>query len=241
MRYAVMSDVHANNEALLSVLKDIKTLGINNTVFLGDAVGYGPDPNECVRILSNECCSLIAGNHDWAVLGLTDITYFNPHAKAAIEWTQQTIDDDCTLLLKRLPLSQTIENKEILLVHATPYEPAQWHYLYSLEDAKRGFESFHCRFCLIGHSHEPVIIEQRSAGQISVYEKEAKANSSSRYIINVGSVGQPRDGDPKAAYVIIDDDAMMIRRVPYDIKKTQKKMKRFRLPSRLIERLSMGV
>ncbi len=241
MRYAVISDVHGNLEALKTVLKDIKKKKITDILFLGDAVGYGPDPDECIAILNSECKTLLAGNHDWAVLGLTDIDFFNPYAKAAILWTREKISKENLAILKTFLISKEIEDKKIFLVHSTPKEPKQWHYLLTLWDAEVNFHYFDNKICLLGHSHQPFIIERMPSGEMSTYRNEAKIGDTERYIINVGSVGQPRDGDPRACYAIIDDTSVKLYRVEYDIEKTQSKMRMYGLPLPLIERLSRGV
>lgn len=241
MRYAVISDVHGNIEALKAVLKDIRKKKIAEIVFLGDAVGYGPDPIECINILNAECKILLAGNHDYAVLGLIDIDFFNPYAKAAILWTKEKINKESLEILKTFLISKEIENRKIFLVHSTPKEPEKWHYLLTLWDAEVNFHYFGNKICLLGHSHQPVIIERIPSGEMHVYRDEAKIKESDRYIINVGSVGQPRDGDPRACYAIVDDVSIRLCRVEYDIEKTQSKMRIYGLPSKLIERLSRGV
>ncbi|MDI6801718.1 MAG: metallophosphoesterase family protein [Thermodesulfovibrionales bacterium] len=241
MKCAVISDVHANIEALKTVLKDIKKKRLTNILFLGDAVGYGPDPNECINVLNSECRVLLAGNHDWAVLGLTSTEYFNPHSKTAIEWTKENIDKETLSILKGLPISRQIESSKILLVHSTPKEPEQWHYLLTLWDAEINFHYFDNKICLLGHSHQPFIIEKPLSGEIVTHRTETKIKEDSRYIINVGSVGQPRDLDPRACYAVIDEESVKLHRVEYDIEKTQNKMKMHGLPLPLIERLSKGV
>lgn len=241
MRYAVISDVHGNLEALKTVLKDIKKKKITDILFLGDAVGYGPDPDECVEILNSECNVLLAGNHDWAVLGLTDIDFFNPYAKAAILWTRGKISKENFAILKTFLISKEIEDKKIFLVHSTPKEPEEWHYLLTLWDAAVNFHYFDNKICLLGHSHHPFIIERLPSGEMVTYRNEAKIGDTERYIINVGSVGQPRDGDPRACYAVIDNESVKLHRVEYDIEKTQNKMRMFGLPIPLIERLEIGV
>ncbi len=240
MNYAVISDVHANIEALRAVLKEIRKKKID-ILFLGDTVGYGPDPDECVQVLTSECKVLIAGNHDRAAIGLADVEFFNPYARAAIEWTKETITRETVSTLKDLAVSKEIADNKILLVHSTPKEPEEWHYLLSLWDAEINFHYFENKICLLGHSHRPFIIERLPSGEMVTYRNEAEIGKSERYIINAGSVGQPRDGDPRACYAVIDDESVKLHRVEYDIKKTQDKMRRAGLPVQLIERLARGV
>jgi len=240
MKCAVISDVHGNAEALNAVLHDIGRRKADSILFLGDAVGYGPDPNECVRTLKAACSVLLAGNHDWAAIGLTEKEYFNPYARAAIEWTAKVLDPDCLKSVRDFPLTHRRAEDSLFLVHATPKEPEQWHYLMSLWDAEINFECFDEKVCLLGHSHQPLIIKRFPSGEMVAERGETTFGRTERYIINVGSVGQPRDGDPRACYVIVNEDGVRLHRVAYDIGETQRKMAEAGLPYPLIERLSRG-
>jgi len=240
MRYAIISDVHANLEALEVVLRDVKKRGIDEILFLGDAVGYGPNPNECVELLKKNCRILLAGNHDWAAIGLTDIQYFNEYAKAAILWTQEVLTPDSRKFIETLPVTKDVKKANMLLVHSTPKEPEAWHYLLTLWDAEINFHYFHHRVCVIGHSHLPFVIERVPSGEMITYKSETRLGKNERYIINTGSVGQPRDRDPRACYAIFSDDTLEFVRLEYAVEKTQKKMHDAGLPLMLIERLSTG-
>ncbi len=240
MHYAVLSDVHSNLEAFKVVLTDVEQKRIEDIVFLGDAVGYGPNPNECIELLAERCKTLLAGNHDWGVIGLTDITYFNEYARHAIEWTRSMLTEKNSNILRSFPVKKESRNDDILFVHSTPREPEEWHYLLTLRDAEINFRYFDNKFCFLGHSHYPFIIEKLPSEELVTYKEAARIKKSARYIINAGSVGQPRDGDPRACYAIIDDEKMEIVRIPYDIGSVQQKMKKEHLPSFLIERLLVG-
>ncbi len=240
MCYAVLSDVHANISALNEVLHDIDQRKIEDILFLGDAVGYGPNPNECIDLLTERCKVLLAGNHDWGAIGLTDITYFNAYARDALEWMKDVITEKNKKILGSFPVRKELGEEDILLVHSTPKEPEAWHYLLTLWDAEMNFHYFDNRFCFLGHSHQPFIIEKVPSGELVAYKGSAKIKDGNRYIINAGSVGQPRDGDPRACFVIITDENIEIIRVSYDIVTTQDRMKQEHLPERLIERLSIG-
>ena len=240
MYYAVLSDVHANLEALEAVLRDADKRNIEDILFLGDAVGYGPDPNECVELLERRCKILIAGNHDWGVTGLTDINYFNEYARYAIEWTMGVITDAHSKLLRSLPAGKESKDDDMLLVHSTPREPEKWHYLLTLRDAEMNFDYFDNTFCFLGHSHQPFIIEKVPSGELLEYTETARIKKSSRYIINAGSVGQPRDGDARASYIVIGNSEVEIVRIPYNIEGVQEKMRKEYLPYPLIERLATG-
>ncbi|HET6513695.1 MAG TPA: metallophosphoesterase family protein [Thermodesulfovibrionales bacterium] len=237
---AVVSDVHANLEALEAVLEDIGKRSIDDIYFLGDAVGYGPDPNECVEILKKHCKILLAGNHDRAAIGMTDIEYFNEYAKKAILWTREALTERTRKTLEALPEKKDMKKENILLVHSTPKEPEMWHYLLTLWDAEINFHYFDRRICMLGHSHQPFIIERLSSGEMVTYRNDAAIGKAERYIINAGSVGQPRDRDPRACYALINDDRVSFVRVRYDIEKTQGKMHGAGLPLPLIERLAQG-
>lgn len=240
MRYAILSDVHSNLEALEAVLRNVDKRKVKDVLFLGDAVGYGPNPNECIELLMARCKILLAGNHDWGVLGLTDINYFNKYARAAIEWTKHVITEGNRKTLGPLPVKKGINKEDMILVHSTPKEPEEWHYLLTLWDAEINFHYFDNKFCFLGHSHYPFVIEKLLSGELVAYKEAAVMGKTERYIMSVGSVGQPRDGDPRACYAIVNDEKMEIIRVPYDIEAVQKKMIKEGLPLFLSERLSRG-
>jgi predicted phosphodiesterase len=240
MPYAVISDVHANLEALEAVLTDIKKRKVKNILFLGDAVGYGPDPNECVSRLGEVSRVLLAGNHDWAAVGLTGVEYFNPYAKAAILWTSKVLTLESRKAIEGFSLVKVMRRQGLFLVHASPRAPEEWHYVLTREDAELNFTFFTERVCLLGHSHWPFIVERLHSGELATYRDEAVFNRDHRYIINVGSVGQPRDKDPRACYALLEGDRVRLIRVPYPVEKTQRKMKEAGLPVSLIERLSVG-
>lgn len=241
MRYAVLSDVHANIEALGEVLKDVHGRNVEGVLFLGDAVGYGPDPNEAVSALGKNCSVLLAGNHDRAALGLADIESFNPVAKAAILWTAEALSEENKLALKRMPIMEAVKKDDILLVHSTPKSPEEWHYLLTFADAEDNFGHFIQRICLLGHSHMPFIVERLPGGELHIHKGKCAFQEGSRYIVNAGSVGQPRDRDSRACYALLDDEGVELIRVAYRVAETQRKMKKAGLPEPLIERLSLGM
>jgi len=239
--YAIISDVHANLEALQAVLAEIEKEEIDSILFAGDCVGYGPDPNECIELLRTKASLVIAGNHDWGAVDLTDVRDFNAYARVAIDWTRDVLTAQNFSYLQDLPLTQKISgDRAIFLVHGTPKEPDQWHYFLFEFDAKVNFRSFNEQICFLGHSHIPFIVERSPRGKTRSFYARAEVKDGCRYIVNAGSVGQPRDGNPEASYVLFKDDAIEIKRVSYDILLTQKKMKKAGLPSYLITRLSEG-
>ncbi|MBF0521032.1 MAG: metallophosphoesterase family protein [Nitrospirae bacterium] len=241
MPYAVISDVHANLTALEAVLKDIELRAIEDVYFTGDAVGYGPSPNQCVELLKKSCKILIAGNHDWAAINYTTADYFNDMALYAITWTADTLTPENIIEIENFKLLKSSAQRDALFVHATPKDPENWEYLMSINDARINFEHFEQRFCFIGHSHMPIMVSvDTESGKVITDKQRIELEADCRYIINVGSVGQPRDNDPRAAYAVVDDDTAEIVRVEYDIRKTQSEMESVGLPARLIDRLEYG-
>lgn len=241
MSYAVISDVHSNLHALTAAFDDIKKRNVDEVFFIGDAVGYGPQPDKCIDLLKKNCKVLLAGNHDWAVIGYTDVEYFNEYAMKAVIWTQNVITEEHFNDLESFSIVKSVKELDTFLVHSTPKDPEKWSYLFTLDDAKANFNYFKQRLCFIGHSHRPVIIEMNKSGELLIFEGGATLNDNSRYIINTGSVGQPRDNDPRLSYVLVSDESIQVVRVEYDIKKTQDEMLKCGLPDRLIQRLSFGV
>lgn len=244
MRYAIISDIHSNLAAFQAVLNDInKTGGIERIWCLGDIVGYGPDPKECIELLRQYEHICVAGNHDWGALEKIDLNDFNPEAAAACRWTGQQLGPDEVDYLANLPL--TLQEGDFTLAHGSPREPI-WEYLLSTYSARISFDYFQTKYCLVGHSHVPAIFEQLADSEdCSLAELSPDAPlilGENRQIINPGGVGQPRDGDPRAAYAIYDSEHGVIQHhhVPYDIDATQQKMAEYGLPSRLITRLSYG-
>ena len=241
MRYALLSDIHSNLEAFRAVAGDLEQEKVDQIFFLGDIVGYGADPGQCIDMLQELKSYTVAGNHDWAAVELTETTYFNSLAKTAIEWTAERLSPPHREFLIQLPLTHTIT--PIHLVHATPARPETWDYIFALRDAFRGFK--HCKqtICFVGHSHTPVNFVENKEGKVSQLAGNTFfLKEENRYIINVGSVGQPRDGDPRAAYGIYDsgDTSFVLKRVAYPIEETQKKIIAAGLPPLLASRLSSG-
>ena len=241
MKYALLSDIHSNLEAFQSVIEDLEREQVEQVCFLGDIVGYGADPDRCIDLLQGLTSRIVAGNHDWAAVGLTDTTYFNPAAKSAIDWTSEQISPSHRKFLKKLPLTHMLP--PIQLVHATPSKPETWDYIFSLREALDGFNHCEQQICFIGHSHSPVAFVENREGKVSLLpDSSFQVRDEHRYIINVGSVGQPRDGDPRAAYGIYDvgDSSFTLKRVAYPIEDTQKKIVEAGLPPFLASRLSEG-
>jgi predicted phosphodiesterase len=241
MKWAILSDVHGNLEALQAVLADLRREGAERIAFLGDAVGYGADPGECLLLLRERAEFLVAGNHDWGAVGLTDVSYFNTAAKSAVLWTAGELAEEDRAFLLRLPLVHQAGG--ITFVHATPHEPGEWNYIFTYPEAECAFGAWTGELAFFGHSHRPVILAKGGKGSVNSLEgKAAVLEKGSRYIINVGSVGQPRDGNPQAAYGLYDEGErrFLLKRVPYDIPGAQKKIIRAGLPASLARRLAEG-
>jgi len=238
--YAIISDVHANLEALHAVLKDREKENIDELLFLGDSVGYGPDPNLCIAMLHERAGILLAGNHDRGAVALIDISSFNPLARAALNWTSDILTEKSKTLLQELPLIAAVKKDNLFLVHASPCEPGKWHYITNEFNAFTAFRHFQEKICFVGHAHRPLIAEQAGDGSIIIHQERVIMNDRGRYLVNVGSVGQPRDGNRDAAYAILRGNSITIKRVSYDIVVTQKKMQKAGLPEYLINRLAVG-
>lgn len=243
MRTLVLSDIHANLVALEAVLADAAGQW-DRLWFLGDLVGYGPDPNECAAWMRENDPVALSGNHDWAVLGKLDTEEFNDEARWAVNWTRRALTKENLAYLDTLPPLRT--DPPFTLAHASPRHPV-WEYILDLPTALENFAHFDTSYCLIGHSHVPaVFILDEEAGELNgmvATHGDTVELGARRMILNPGSVGQPRDGDPRAAYALLDEAAMTwtFHRAAYDIAETQKRMRKHRMPDRLVERLSYGV
>jgi len=243
MRILVVSDIHSNLEALTAVVEDAGRDGaIDELWCLGDTVGYGPDPGECIRLVRefpNYVC--IAGNHDLAAIGKMGTEEFNYAAAHAAHWTAAQLSSEEAGFLGDLPL--VVGMGKFTLVHGSLRSPV-WEYLMSAEAAEATFQRMTTPYCLVGHSHIPFLcVEGGERGGFGPFPLDTKVGlGEDRLIINPGGVGQPRDGDSRPSYVIYDSEAESVerRRVAYDISATQEKMRRAGLPAPLIDRLEYG-
>lgn len=243
MKYFIFSDIHGNLEALTTVLQKIPELLPDKVICLGDIVGYGPNPNECIQRIHQTADEIIMGNHDHAVLGLTDITYFNEYAKIAVLWTRQELTEENFSILNKCPFWKS--TGDILFVHSTPLHPERWDYIFTPLEGQYYLQHLKEQVCFIGHSHQPLFFEQDAKGEVTFDRKPQFSlilKAGNKYIVNIGSVGQPRDGNPKTSFAFYDTEEHRIDviRLPYDFSKTQEKMSDVNLPSFLIERLAYG-
>jgi diadenosine tetraphosphatase ApaH/serine/threonine PP2A family protein phosphatase len=246
MRCLILSDIHANLVAFEAVMADVKQRGLSYDIVwcLGDMVGYGPDPNECIELLKTLPHICLAGNHDWAVLGKLDLETFNDSAMAAIEWTRERLKPEHLRYLQVRP--EKFEDGEYLLVHASPRKPI-WEYIIDSNIAEENFPLLPSNYCLVGHTHVPLIFVKDGRTQavhsnFPVAGMPVPLKKGSKYILNPGGIGQPRDGDPRAAYALLDTSTVMWMpyRVEYAVKNVQDKMRALNFPPKLIDRLEYG-
>ena len=241
MQLALISDIHSNLEALEAVFKEIDKLGVDKVHCLGDVIGYGTDPSECLELVNSLCEIKLMGNHEYTALGLASTECYNEAAKKSSAWTKQQLTDYDLSIISEFKLSRSKDN--FLMVHASPFEPDQWHYILAPNAALEAFMHFDETLCFTGHSHVPQIFTERdNALPRCQTGHDFLPDPESRYIINVGSVGQPRDNDPRACFAVFDtkEYELIYHRVEYDINITQDKMTQAKLPEMLISRLSNG-
>ena len=248
MRVLVISDVHANSTALEAVLQDVSENASQDSHYdavwcLGDLVGYGPDPNECIqRVRSLPQMVCLIGNHDLAALGDIPLSRFNKDARDIAAWTQKTLTEENRDFLRSLPSTLTVG--EFTLAHGSPRQPV-WEYILEQYTADRNFEKFQTDYCLVGHSHLPLIFHRQSEDEYALpvqLEPGDILQLTPRIILNPGSVGQPRDLDPRASYAVLDTEALTWenRRTRYDVAEVQLRILRAGLPERQALRLVAG-
>jgi predicted phosphodiesterase len=245
MRIAVVSDVHSNLAALQAVLQDAQAQQALDAVWsLGDCVGYGPQPNEVLGLLCQQPFVGVAGNHDLAVTGAIDTREFNPDAAAAAAWNAAALTEQSRDLLRAVPEVTAAGDGGFVLCHGSLRDPV-WEYLITEEAARAQFALMTAPCSFVGHTHIPLVIEEQPGDRIAGGRPENGARlelRERRLILNPGGVGQPRDGDPRAAYAVLDTDerTVQFRRVEYPIRETQERMAAAGLPPRLIARLAVG-
>ena len=242
MRYGIISDIHSNLEAFEKVLDVLSKEKIDRYVCVGDIVGYGADPKACIEITKDLNPLVVVGNHDSACVGKTSLSYFNPRAKEAVIWTKDVLEPMYIAYLNTLDLVLE-EEGAFTLVHGTLEDPESFNYMVDRFLAKQSFEKMHTQLLFVGHSHIPGIFELKNNKIRYFLKPKIKLSTGVSYIVNAGSVGQPRDGDNRACFVIYDTDknTIEINRVEYDMDSAQKKILEKGLPSALAYRLTKGV
>lgn len=233
MKYAIISDIHSNLEALQKALSIIDEKQIDEIICLGDVVGYGANPNECVDIVRSRCSAIVLGNHDAAALDTSLAHDFNAIARKAVVWTSNALNDDSKQFLSSLPMVERKEN--ILFVHSSPQSPEAWDYIIDSDDAFSAIRHFEEQICFIGHTHVPGIFSR--GGRAKTVDRDEQ------YIVNVGSIGQPRDGNPKLAFGVFDSELWEYEliRSEYDIQTAAEKIYAAKLPEELGNRLMYGM
>ena len=239
MRYAVLGDIHANYDALRSVLDELQKESVDRYLCVGDLVGYAAEPSQCIAAVRELDCAVVAGNHDQAVTGDPCVDYFNPDARAAALWAREQLSTDEKEYLAGLDM--VIEEEAFTLVHATLPSPESFAYIQTEEDVSRCFQALNSPICFVGHSHVPATFFDTDPVEVGT-QPQLTVKPDERVIINVGSVGQPRDENADAAFLLFDSDtgALELRRVPYDIAKAAQKIMDAGLPPMNAMRLHFG-
>ena len=238
--FAILGDIHANLDALEVVLEDCRAHGVTDYLCTGDIVGYNARPHECMEIIRSLGCPVVMGNHDHYVSSRQNLEDFNPHAAAVIEWTRRQLTVEDIYWLRALPFVKTTMG--ITLVHATMDNPEAFGYVFDHLQAEAHFSHQVTPLCFHGHTHCPMIYEKQIGAVYRIDAQDFKMPIGRKYFINVGSVGQPRDGDPRAAYALYDPKAREVtfRRLEYDVEAAQQRILAAGLPTRLAERLAIG-
>jgi predicted phosphodiesterase len=239
MKYAIIADIHGNLEALQVVLEDAKTQRVTHYACLGDVVGYNANPKECLDIVRSMGMPCVKGNHDEYCSADVGLEGFNPHAAEAVSWTREQLAEEDFVWLRELRYVRLVAS--FTIVHATLDGPQRWGYVFDKLAAAASFTYQNTSVCFFGHTHVPVAFIRDAVVRGGTYSK-FKVEPGRKYFVNVGAVGQPRDGNPKASYAIydMDDGTIELRRLDYDIATTQAKIRAAGLPERLAERLAVG-
>lgn len=244
MRYGILGDIHANLCALETVLAALEKENVEKILSVGDIVGYGAAPRECIAMVREVGTTVVMGNHDAACVDRLDMMYFNPYAKAAVQWTQGELGDVEKTWLESLPLETHLEHCSV--AHGTLYRPELFDYIQTPQDADPSLDIMPLPVCFVGHTHVPVtLMRLRDDPTRTAYttDDEVDVEEAHRALVNVGSVGQPRDEDRRTGYAVYDSDAprVWIRRLEYDIEREAHRIRSAGLPSMLADRLFLGV
>lgn len=267
-KYAILSDIHANGDALKVVLEKCRELAVDKYVSLGDIVGYNAEPDLCMKLTRElNFCAMVRGNHDdYVSSGNTEMSGFNPNAKKAINWTREQLDASERAYLAAIPYRAVVPQARMTLVHATLDSPENWGYIFGVNDASGCFSYQLTQYCFCGHSHVPVAFDMQPASDRRGIEvigdwtsnREHPENDTDftaadsltvecrighKYLFNIGSIGQPRNGDPRASFAVLDTAKNRVTRfrLPYDVAAQQQKVLDAGLPERLANRLAVGL
>lgn len=246
MKIVIISDIHSNYDALLEFERRLKNIKFDEIWCLGDVVGYNAEPNECVEWVRKNSKYILMGNHDYAILNQEEKFLFNEYARRAIEWTEKKLSLENKIFIGTFRISLKING--IFLVHSSPSSPLKWEYITGVDEAIYNFNFFEEKICFLGHTHVPLIFELKD-DKLKVIYPECKGekflyilDKDAKYIINPGSVGQPRDGDPRLSFCIFDNSDYSIDffRFEYNVKEAARKIFETDLPHFLGERLFIG-
>jgi len=239
MKYGILGDIHGNLEALEAVLERCEAAGVKKYVSVGDLVGYGASPAECIRRVRELGAVVVAGNHDFAAIDKLNIDFFNAYARESALWTRGALSEEDKQYIRSLKLVEYCDN--FTLVHSTLYSPELFEYIQTSYDAHLSFEQQSTPIAFVGHSHVPVNFFKRKNVSFNM-DAEVRLDENTKIMVNVGSIGQPRDENPDAVAVIYDSDEGIVRisRLPYDVEKAARKIVQAGLPEILAERLKYG-
>lgn len=239
MKYGILGDIHSNLEALEVVLEDARRRDVTHFACVGDIVGYNASPRECVDLIRERNTVTVRGNHDHYTAHEEELAGFHPLAAKVVEWTRAQLTDEQAEYLARLPFVALVE--KFTLVHSTLDTPEMWGYVFDKFEADANFNYQRTAVCFFGHTHVPLAFEKTNEVRFGLYSK-VRVTLGRRYFINVGSVGQPRDGDPRAAYATYDlkSGDVELHRLEYDLARAQARIREAGLPERLAERLAAG-
>jgi diadenosine tetraphosphatase ApaH/serine/threonine PP2A family protein phosphatase len=244
MKYGILGDIHSNLDALEKALGAFENAGVERIVSVGDVVGYGAAPHECIALLREVGASVVKGNHDAACVGELDLAGFNPYARQAVSWTADRISRAERRWLAELPLIVHLD--DCMVAHGSPFEPQNFDYIQTVADADPSLDTMEQQICFVGHTHVPVILLRLHDDPLRTgytLETEVDLSDARRALVNVGSVGQPRDEDPRAAYALYDSQSGVVSllRVAYDVELEARRIRAAGLPDVLAERLFLGV
>lgn len=241
MKHIIFSDIHGNLEALESVASTPQFKEAESILCLGDLVGYGADPNACIEMIRvDDRITTLVGNHDWALFHPDQRRGFNQVAKEALDWTEERITEENLDFIRNLPITHRFSDH--FAVHASPYQPDSWHYIFSEKDIERALEAESFHACFVGHTHTPFFYGNDESEPPASEDGALRLQPDLRYLINVGSVGQPRDSDPRASFITFDDESKEVRffRISYDVESAARKIRDAELPEILADRLTVG-